>query len=185
MIALVEGKAWGWTSAATLGVFAAGVGFLVAFWFIEHRVRSPIVEFDLFRNGPYFGASAAGFCLVGCYWALMFLQPQYLQTDLGYSALETGVLILPVTAPMIALSPLGGRLIARARHPTAHDGRHGARDRGTGRARPGRRVQRLRACFRGYLLFGIALGLVYAPMSTAAMTAMPRARRASRQACWG
>ena len=28
--------------------------------------------------------------------------------------------------------------------------------------------------FPGYLLFGIALGLVYAPMSTAAMTAMPR-----------
>jgi MFS family permease len=76
VIALVEGKLWGWTSVATLGVFAAGVGLLVAFWFIEHHVRWPIVEFDLFRNGPYLGASAAGFCLVGCYWALMFLQPQ-------------------------------------------------------------------------------------------------------------
>ena len=88
VIALVEGKAWGWASAATLGVFALGVALLVAFWFIEHRVRWPIVEFDLFRNGPYFGASAAGFCLVGCYWALMFLQPQYLQTDLGHGALD-------------------------------------------------------------------------------------------------
>jgi EmrB/QacA subfamily drug resistance transporter len=112
VIALVEGKVWGWTSPATLGVFAAGFGLLVAFWFIEHHVRSPIVEFDLFRNGPYFGASAAGFCLVGCYWALMFLQPQYLQTDLGHGALEAGVLILPVTAPMIAISPLAGRLVA-------------------------------------------------------------------------
>ena len=115
VIALVEGKTWGWTSLATLGVFAAGVGLLVGFWLIEHHVRSPIVEFDLFRNGPYFGASAAGFCLVGCYWALMFLQPQYLQTDLGHGALEAGVLILPVTAPMIAISPLGGRLIGLRR----------------------------------------------------------------------
>ncbi len=79
--------------------------------FIEHRVPSPIVEFGLFRNGPYLGASAAGFCLVGCYWTLMFLQPQYLQTGLGYGALTAGVLILPMTAPMIVLSPLGGRLI--------------------------------------------------------------------------
>ena len=38
VIALVEGKVWGWTSVATLGVFAIGVGLLVAFWFIEHRV---------------------------------------------------------------------------------------------------------------------------------------------------
>jgi EmrB/QacA subfamily drug resistance transporter len=174
VIALVEGKVWGWGSAVTTGVFAAGVGLLVAFWFIEHHVRSPIVEFDLFRNGPYFGASAAGFCLVGCYWALMFLQPQYLQTDLGHSALEAGLLILPVTAPMIAISPLGARLIAL----------FGVRPLMTAGMALGTAGLVVLAqvdassgyglLFPGYLLFGIALGCVYAPMSTAAMTAMPR-----------
>jgi EmrB/QacA subfamily drug resistance transporter len=176
VIALVEGKVWGWTSVATLGVFAAGVALLVAFWFIEHRVQSPIVEFDLFRNGPYFGASAAGFCLVGCYWGLMFLQPQYLQTALGDSALEAGVLILPVTAPMIAISPLGGRLIARfGVRPLMTVGMAlgtaglvvlAQVDGGSSYA----------LLFPGYLLFGLALGFVYAPMSTAAMTAMPQAK---------
>ena len=82
VLALVEGKTWGFGSLATLGCFAGGIALLVAFWFVEHRVKQPIVEFDLFRNKPYFGASAAGFCLVGCYWAVMFLQPQYLQTEL-------------------------------------------------------------------------------------------------------
>ena len=148
----------------------------MAFWFIEHHVRSPIVEFDLFRNGPYFGASAAGFCLVGCYWALMFLQPQYLQTDLGHGALEAGVLILPVTAPMIVISPLGGRLIAR----------FGVRPLMTVGMALGTAGLVVLAqvdassgyglLFAGYLLFGIALGCVYAPMSTAAMTAMPQAK---------
>jgi EmrB/QacA subfamily drug resistance transporter len=174
VIALVEGKVWGWTSVATLGVFAAGVGLLLGFWFIEHRVRWPIVEFDLFRNGPYFGANAAGFCLVGCYWALMFLQPQYLQTDLGHSALEAGVLILPVTAPMIVISPLGGRLV----------GLFGVRAVMTAGMALGTAGLVVLAqvdaasgyglLFPGYLLFGIALGCVYAPMSTAAMTAMPQ-----------
>jgi EmrB/QacA subfamily drug resistance transporter len=176
VIALVEGKVWGWTSVVTLGFFAAGVGLLVAFWFIEHHVRWPIVEFDLFRNGPYFGASAAGFCLVGCYWPLMFLQPQYLQTDLGHSALEAGVLILPVTVPMVAISPLGGRLI----------GLFGIRRLMTAGMALGTAGLVVLAqvdtstgyglLFPGYLLFGIALGCVYAPMSTAAMTAMPRAK---------
>ena len=176
VIALVQGKQWGWTSVATLGVFAVGVGLLVAFWFIEHHVRWPMVEFDLFRNGPYFGASAAGFSLVGCFWALMFCQPQYLQTDLGHGALEAGVLILPVTAPMIAISPLGGWLIAR----------FGVRPLMTVGMALGTAGLVVLAqvdtssgyglLFAGYLLFGIALGLVYAPMSTAAMTALPQAK---------
>jgi EmrB/QacA subfamily drug resistance transporter len=176
VIALVEGKVWGWTSAATLGCFAAGIALLVAFWLVEHRVRWPIVEFDLFRNGPYFGASAAGFCLVGCYWALMFLQPQYLQTDLGHTALEAGVLILPVTAPMIVISPLGGRLIARfGVRPLMTVGMA----LGTAGLVVLAQVDESSGyglLFPGYLLFGVALGCVYAPMSTAAMAAMPPAK---------
>jgi EmrB/QacA subfamily drug resistance transporter len=176
VIALVEGKAWGWTSVATLGVFAIGVAMLIAFWFVEHHVRSPIVEFDLFANGPYFGASAAGFSLVGCYWGVMFLQPQYLQIDLGYSALEAGVRILPVTAPMIAISPLGGRLIALfGVRPLMTIGMA----LGTAGLVVLAQVDASSGyglLFAGYMLFGISLGCVYAPMSSAAMTAMPEAK---------
>jgi MFS family permease len=106
----------------------------------------------------------------------MFLQPQYLQTDLGHSALEAGVLILPVTAPMIAISPLGGRLMARfGVRPLMTAGMAlgtaglivlAQVDTSTGYG-----LQ-----FAGYLLFGIALGFVYAPMSTAAMAAMPQTK---------
>ena len=176
VIALVEGKVWGWTSLTTLGVFAAGVALLVAFWFIEHRVRSPIVEFDLFRNGPYFGASAAGFCLVGCYWGLMFLQPQYLQTALGHSALAAGALILPVTAPMIVISPLGGRLIARFGVRTLMTAGMALGAVGLVVLAQVDADSGYALLFPGYLLFGLALGFVYAPMSTAAMTAMPPAK---------
>jgi EmrB/QacA subfamily drug resistance transporter len=173
VLALVEGKSWGWTSTATLGTAAAGLAALVAFWLIEHRVAAPIVEFPLFRNGPYFGASAAGFCLVGCYWATMFLQPQYLQDVRGDSALAAGALILPITAPMIVVSPLGGRMIARfGTRPlmtfgmalgTAGLALLAQVDAGSGYG----------LLFPAYLLFGLSLGFVYAPMSAAAMTAMP------------
>jgi EmrB/QacA subfamily drug resistance transporter len=174
VLALVEGKTWGWTSDATLGAFAAGVALLGAFWIIEHRVRAPIVEFDLFRNGPYFGASAAGFCLVGCYWAVMFLQPQYLQTALGHSALLAGVMVLPITAPMIVISPLGGRLMA-------FFGTRPLMTAGMALGTIGLVILALigpstgyGVLFAGYLLFGLALGFVYGPMSAAAMMAMPQ-----------
>ena len=103
----------------------------------------------------------------------MFFQPQYLQDVRGHSAILSGLLILPMTVPMVFLSPFSGRLI----------GRFGARllmTTGMTFGVAGLLVltqvgatTSYAVILAGYLLFGIALGLVYAPMSTAAMAAMP------------
>lgn len=171
VLALVQSRAWG--TAAVVALALTGVLSLVAFWRVERRERAPIVDFALFRNGPYFGASAAAFALVGSYWAVMFFQPQYLQDVRGHSAILSGLMILPVTVPMVFVSPLSGRLIAR----------FGARRLMTTGMVLGVAgllvLTRLQTSspysllLAGYLLFGLALGLVYAPMSTAAMAAMP------------
>ncbi len=171
ILALVQARVWG--VATVVPVAALGLAGLYAFWRIEHRVAGPIVDFSLFRNGSYFGASAAAFALVGSYWALMFFQPQYLQDVRGHSAVFSGLLILPVTVPMIFISPFSGRLIAR----------FGARRLMTAGMALGTLgllvLTQLGAAtaywqlLAGYLPFGIALGFVYAPMSTAAMAVMP------------
>ncbi|HET9199068.1 MAG TPA: MFS transporter [Solirubrobacterales bacterium] len=111
VLALVQSQAWG--AGPVLGLALAALVLLAGFWIVEHRAREPIVDFALFRNGPYFGASAAAFALVGAYWAVMFFQPQYLQDVRGHSPVLSGLMILPVTVPMIFISPFSGRLIAR------------------------------------------------------------------------
>jgi EmrB/QacA subfamily drug resistance transporter len=173
VLALVEASSWGWGSARTIAVFALGLALLAAFWLIEHRVSQPIVEFALFRNGPYFGATAAAFAMLFAYWTVMFFMPQYLQNELDHSATAAGLLILPITAPMIFVSPFAGALIARF-------GSRALMTLGMLFALAGLILMtRLEAgsgygaLLPGYLLFGIALGLVYAPMSAAAMAAMP------------
>jgi len=77
---------------------------------------------------------------------------------------------------MIALSPLGGRLSARL-------GVRALMTLGMALGTVGLIVLAqvgtstgYALLFPGYLLFGTALGCVYAPMSTAAMTAMPKAK---------
>jgi EmrB/QacA subfamily drug resistance transporter len=171
VLALVQARVWSGPVAIGLGVL--GLASLYGFWRIEHRSAEPIVDFTLFRNGPYFGASAAAFALVGAYWSVMFFQSQYLQDGRGHSAVLSGLMILPITVPMIFISPLSGRLV----------GRFGARRLMTvgmafgvlgllvltqvGAGSP------YALLLAGYLPFGVALGLVYAPMSTAAMAAMP------------
>jgi len=171
VLALVESDAWGGGPALAVGV--AGALALVAFTFVERRVRDPLVQLSLFRNGPYFGATASAFALVGSYWAVMFFQPQYLQDVRGHSAVESGLMILPITVPMIFISPFSGRLI----------GRFGARRLMTTGMILGTLGMLVLTqvdadtsygvLLAGYLLFGVALGFVYAPMSTAAMAAMP------------
>ncbi len=172
----MEADEWGFDSVRTLGLLAAGIAILVAFWRLEDRRDAPLVDFSLFRNRPYLGASAAAFALVGSYWAVMFFQPQYLQQGLGYSATAAGALVLPITTPMVCFSPFSARMIARF-GPRA--------TMGTGMA-IGLAGLVLMALLQdssdvagllpGFLCFGIALALVYAPMSTAAMAAMPASK---------
>ena len=171
VLALVQSRVW--PAELTVALVVAGLLALVCFALIERRVRNPIVELELFRNGPYFGASAAAFAVVGSYWAVMFFQPQYLQDARGHSAILSGLMILPVTAPMVFISPFSGRLIGRF-------GARGLMTAGMVCGTLGLVVLTQIApdssygvLLVGYLLFGIAIGLVYAPMSTAAMAAMP------------
>jgi EmrB/QacA subfamily drug resistance transporter len=171
VLALIQARVWG--AGPTIPLALIGLICLYAFWRIEHRAAEPIVDFALFRNGPYFGASAAAFALVGAYWSVMFFQSQYLQDVRGHSAVLSGLMILPITVPMIFISPFSGRLI----------GRFGARRLMTlGMVLGALGLLALTQIGAGssyvlllaaYLPFGIALGLVYAPMSTAAMAAMP------------
>ena len=176
VFALVNADDWGWISAGTLGLLAAGLASLVAFWLVEHRVGNPIVEFDLFRNRPYLGATAAAFGVVAMYWTLMFFEPQYLQNILGYSAVEAGLLILPITVPMIVISPFSGFLVERF-------GARAAMTVGMALGVAGLVVLTQISSSSGYgLLFpgllavGFSFALVYAPMSAAAMAAMPKAK---------
>lgn len=176
VLPLVEGNDWGWGAPQTLGLAAAAAVLLTAFATVERRVSNPIVDFSLFRNGPYFGATAAAFCLVGAYWCVMYFEAQYLQNVLGHSPSEAGLLILPITLPMIALSPMAGALIARF-------GSRLLMTAGMLFGVAGLLVITRTDATSGYglqlpafLLFGVALGLVYAPMSAAAMAAMPRAK---------
>ena len=171
VLGLVESEAWG---AAALLPFAGGLAALWAFWVIERRVEAPLVDFSLFNNRVFLGATVAALALVGSYWTTMFYEPQFLQGSLGYSVITAGALILPMTVPMIFISPFTGRLMQRvgARRllvtgllvcaaATAAISLLG-RSHGYG------------AVFVPFLVYGISLALVYAPVSSAGMAALPR-----------
>jgi EmrB/QacA subfamily drug resistance transporter len=172
-LALVEADTWR-LGALTIGVSAAGVALLALFCWIELRVPDPLVEFSLFRNRPYFGATIAAMAIVGSYWTLMFFEPQYLQGSLGYSVAKAGILILPITIPIIFISSFTGRWLERlgprrmiSSSLILATASLVAIIWATGEGS-------YAALFPAYLAFGIAMALLYAPVSAAAMATMPR-----------
>ncbi len=173
VLALVESEAWG---AVALLPFAGGLALLAAFWVVEHRVEEPLVDFSLFDNRVFLGASVAALALVGSYWTIMFYEPQFLQGSLGYSVIAAGALIMPITLPMVFISPFTGRLMERVGARLLLVSGLLACAAATAAIALLGRNHGYGAVFVPFLVYGISLALLYAPVSSAAMAALPRAK---------
>lgn len=113
-LALIQGATWGWGSAAIVILVAAAVALFATFVVVERRASEPIISFDFFRRRNFAGATIVIFAIDFSFGALLFFLPLYFQEILGYSPVEAGVLLLPLTGLMVLGSPLGGRVAARA-----------------------------------------------------------------------
>jgi EmrB/QacA subfamily drug resistance transporter len=112
--AIVKAETWGWASATTLGLIGVAAALLAAFVAIELRSRAPLVRLDLFRMRSLATANGVMLLVIAGMYAMFFLSTLYLQNVLGYSALETGVGFLPVSAGIVIGSVLAQQLINRA-----------------------------------------------------------------------
>ena len=110
--ALIEGPGNGWKPLSVgLGVF--GVFALVAFLIVEARKQNPMIPLSIFRSQQFSGANAVTFAVYAALGTVTFLLVVHLQTDLGYSALEAGASLLPITVCMLLLSARAGALAQR------------------------------------------------------------------------
>jgi EmrB/QacA subfamily drug resistance transporter len=110
--ALIEGPGNGWSPLAIVAG-AVGVLALLAFLIVEGRRAHPMVPLSIFRSQQFSGANVVTFAVYAALGAVTFLLVVHLQTDLGYSALEAGASLLPITACMLLLSARTGALAQR------------------------------------------------------------------------
>jgi predicted MFS family arabinose efflux permease len=110
--ALIEGPGGAW-DAATVAIGVVGVLALVVFILVEARIANPMVPLEVFKSQQFSGANAVTFAVYAALGTVTFLLVVHLQTDLGYSALEAGAALLPITACMLLLSARSGALAQR------------------------------------------------------------------------
>jgi MFS transporter, DHA2 family, methylenomycin A resistance protein len=174
--ALIEANNYGWTSPLILSLFAVGAVAMLIFLYVEAHAASPMLQLKFFRNPTFAaGSTVAGLISFGMFGIFFFLT-LYWQNIQGFSALQMGLRVLPLTAAIIVTAPLAGQVAGRigSRWPMTL----GMAIAGTGillleRITPTTPYGEL---WWNMLMLGVGMGMVMAPMTAAVTSTVPRAR---------
>ena len=103
-----------WTSSSTLTWFLVAAVMLVGFLYWEARVAShPLVPFRIFRSRPLSVANIVMLLAGGAFFAMWYFLTYYFQNILGYDAVRAGFAFLPMAVGIIIGAQLSSRLLVK------------------------------------------------------------------------
>jgi EmrB/QacA subfamily drug resistance transporter len=111
--AIIEAPEQGWMSSRSLVGFAMAAGLLALFGVYESRHPAPMLNLGFFRNPRFSAASGAVTLTFFALFGSLFLVTQYMQSVMGYTALQSGVRYLPLAATLLVVSPTSAKLAQR------------------------------------------------------------------------
>jgi EmrB/QacA subfamily drug resistance transporter len=176
VFALVEGNESGWGSTKIVSLLVGSGVLLCSFLVVELSQKRPMLDLSLFRRPAFCGASIVAFALSGSAFALFLYLTLYLQTVLGYSALQTGLRFLPTTLMMFLVSPLAGRLSVRMPVRLLLGGGLLFVSAGLLAMTAVEPSSAWTVLIPGFLLQGIGVGLVNPPLASTAIGVVPPER---------
>jgi EmrB/QacA subfamily drug resistance transporter len=112
-LALSRSHVWGWGSARVLGLLAVAAVALAVFILVERRANYPMFDLSLFSNRLFTMSTIAAFVYFTAQSGIVFIIPLSAQIALGYSALNAGLLLIPLTVLNVVLAPLAGSVSDR------------------------------------------------------------------------
>lgn len=99
-----------WTSTKTLVGLGVGVVALILFIFVELGRKEPLLELRVFRSWDFTRAIVIQWISQIALFGTMFLVPLFLQQAKGYSAFDTGLIMLPQAIAAGIFMPISGKL---------------------------------------------------------------------------
>ncbi len=107
-----KGSEIGWTSVKSLILIAVILAFGVGFYRIENGKDSAFIDFRLFKNSIYTGATISNFLLNGVA-GMLIVSLMLLQVGGGLSAQSAGLLTLGYAIAIVAFIRTGEKLLQR------------------------------------------------------------------------
>jgi predicted MFS family arabinose efflux permease len=144
---------------------------------VERRQDQPMVPLDVFRSRQFVGVNITTLVVYAALSGALFLLTLQLQQSLGYSALEAGAALLPVTVLMLLLSPRMGALSERIgpRVPMTVGPIVAAAGLALmARVDPG--VHYLSVALPAVVVFGLGLSITVAPLTSTVLGSVPESQ---------
>ncbi len=113
VLGIVQGPEWGWGSPNGLASFGAGALMIAVFVWRSSRHANPLFDLQLFANRSYTLGNVGSVFFVVAFFGYFVPLPTYIQEVWGWSALDTGLLIVPGPLVAAVLSPISGRMADR------------------------------------------------------------------------
>ena len=110
LYALSQGPDKGWGSGQVLTTGIAGVVLLTAMVRVETTSASPMLYLRLYADRMFRNANMVNTFSYGAFAAFLFLLPQFLQTLLGLTPLQSGLTTFPQAVGVIMASQFVGKL---------------------------------------------------------------------------
>ncbi|HTR82481.1 MAG TPA: DHA2 family efflux MFS transporter permease subunit [Bacteroidota bacterium] len=112
LLALTDGNAsWntaGWSSPFIISCFVLSAFSFVLFLVTEFTIDNPLIDLRLFKDFNFSLANGVLFIFGVGMFGSTFLLPLYLQLSLGYTAFQAGSLFLPVGILQATTAPISG-----------------------------------------------------------------------------
>ncbi|HDB3699080.1 TPA: DHA2 family efflux MFS transporter permease subunit [Staphylococcus aureus] len=101
----------GWGSVEIETMFAIGIIFIILFAIRELRMKSPMLNLEVLKFPTFTLTTIINMVVMLSLYGGMILLPIYLQNLRGFSALDSGLLLLPGSLIMGLLGPFAGKLL--------------------------------------------------------------------------
>lgn len=113
LLALSKGVDKGWTSAYILSLLYIAVASLTLFFVIELNHEQPIIDLRLFADWNFSLSSVVCFIGYGTLFGTIFIFPLYFENVRDYSAMQSGMLMLPTAVGSGLAMPVAAKMADR------------------------------------------------------------------------
>lgn len=111
-LGIVQGDAWGWTSAAVLACFGVSVVLMVLFVFSSRRHRSPLLDPELLKLRAFKVGNVATVSAGIGFYAYLLTNILWLSYVWGYSVLRAGLALVPAALIAAVVAAVLGPIAA-------------------------------------------------------------------------
>ena len=111
-ILITQGSDLGWTSLTSIILAIVSIAGILVFIWYEGKRENALIDFKLFKNKPYTGATISNF-LLNAVAGTLIVANTYVQIGRGFTAFQSGLLSIGYLVAVLTMIRVGEKLMQR------------------------------------------------------------------------